>query len=62
MLLFSKTAAFRHTSIPAALTAIKKMGVDNGFSVDATEDATNFNDVFLSRYDVVAFVESPATC
>ena len=58
VLLFSKTAAFRHTSIPAALTAIKKMGVDNNFSVDATEDGSNFNDAFLNRYDVVAFVET----
>ena len=38
VLVFSKTAGFRHDSIPAGIAAIQKLGADNGFTVDATED------------------------
>ena len=34
-----KTTGFRHDSIPAGIAAIKKLGTDNNFQVDATEDA-----------------------
>ncbi len=55
VLVFSKTAAFRHSAIPTALAAIRKLGTENNFTVDATEDATLFTDAFLSRYDLVIF-------
>ncbi len=57
-LVFSKTAAFRHDSIPAGITAIKKLGTDNGFQVDATEDASLFRDSVLSHYDVVIWLST----
>ena len=55
-LVFTKTAAFRHASIPAAIAAVKKLGADHNFAVDATEDATAFNAANLAQYDVVIFL------
>jgi cytochrome c len=56
VLAFTKTAGFRHESIPAALQALRELGARNGFTVDATEDPAAFTDANLSRYAVVAFV------
>jgi type 1 glutamine amidotransferase len=56
-LIFSKTAAFRHTEcIPQGTTRIAQMSVQHGFDVDATEDAGAFNDANLAKYDVVIFL------
>jgi type 1 glutamine amidotransferase len=52
-LVFFKTAAFHHASIPAGVAAIQQLGAQNDFSVDATEDAAAFSDANLARYDVV---------
>lgn len=59
ILVFSKTARFRHASIPAGIAAIRKIGVDRGASgwvVDATEDASAFRDANLARYRAVVFL------
>ena len=56
VLVFSKTAAFRHASIPAAIAAVEKLGSEHNFAVDATEDDTVFNDANLSRYQAVVFL------
>ena len=50
VLVFSKTAGFRHDSIPAGIAAIQQLGADNGFTVDATEDAAAFTDANLAKY------------
>jgi type 1 glutamine amidotransferase len=55
-LVFSKTAGYRHDSIPAAISAIEQLGAANGFAVDATEDASTFTSASLSRYRVVIFL------
>ena len=39
VLVFSKTAGFRHSSIPNGIAAIQQLGSANGFTVTATEDA-----------------------
>ncbi len=57
-LLFTKTAGFRHSNIDEGITAIKKLGVDNGYTVDAVEDASLFTDAFLARYDVAIFLST----
>src|SRR4051794_13290006 len=45
ILIFSKTAAFRHTEcIPSGTVAIAQMGLRDGFAVDATENADDIND------------------
>ena len=57
-LVFSKTAGFRHGSIPSGIAAIRQLGAENDFTVDATENAALFTDEFLSRYDVVIWVST----
>jgi cytochrome c len=56
ILLFTKTAGFRHDSIPTAVQALRGLGVRNRIQVDATEDAAVFTDQSLRRYDVVVFL------
>ena len=56
-LIFSKTAAFRHTEcIPQGTVAIAQMAATRGFEVDATENAALFTDENLAKYDVVIFL------
>src|SRR4051812_45849388 len=57
VLIFSKTAAFRHNEcIPQGTVKIAQMGVRNGFDVDATENAAAFTDANLAQYDVVIWL------
>ncbi|WP_371600133.1 ThuA domain-containing protein [Streptomyces sp. NBC_00564] len=55
VLVFSKTAGFRHDSIPEGIAAVRELGAADGFTVDATEDAGAFTTGNLSRYDAVVF-------
>ena len=48
--MFTKTAGFRHDSIPAAIAAVQQLGAANGFGVDQTEDAGAFTAANLARY------------
>ncbi|WP_248960639.1 ThuA domain-containing protein [Sphaerisporangium perillae] len=57
-LVFSKTAGFRHTSIPAGIAAIKQLGQEHGFTVDATEDSAAFTEANLAKYQVVVFLST----
>jgi type 1 glutamine amidotransferase len=56
ILLFAKTAAFRHESIGPAVAALRLIAADEGVSVDATEDAASFTPSELARYDAVVFL------
>ncbi len=56
ILAFSKTAGFRHASIPDGVAALRRLGSENGFEVDWTEDASVFDDVQLDVYDAVVFL------
>src|SRR5918993_525589 len=58
ILLFSKTAGFRHGSIPAGIQAIQQLGVTEGFAVDTTEDGASFTDANLEQYDAVVFLST----
>jgi type 1 glutamine amidotransferase len=58
VLVFSKTAGFRHDSIPQGIAAITALGVEHGFTVDSTEDAARFTDASLARYRVVVFLNT----
>ena len=55
-LVFSKTAGFRHGSIPNAVAAMRRLARENDFTVDATEDARAFTPATLGRYDAVVFL------
>ena len=57
-LVFSKTAGFRHDSIPAGIAAIQALGSQHGFQVTATEDANAFTDANLARFDVVVWLST----
>ncbi|MBV1851592.1 ThuA domain-containing protein [Catellatospora tritici] len=56
VLVFSKTAGFRHSSIPNGIAAIQALGSANGFTVTATEDAAQFNAANLAQYQVVVWL------
>src|SRR6266404_8092963 len=58
VLVFSKTAGFRHDSITNGIATIRTLGTNNGFTVDATEDATAFSDVNLAQYKAVIFLNT----
>ena len=58
LLIFSKTAGFRHESIDVAVPALTKYAEDRGVSVHATEDASLFKDDSLARFDAVVFVST----
>lgn len=58
ILVFSKTTGFRHSSIPVGVNALKKLGEANAIRVDATEDASYFNDDSLRNYDAVVFLNT----
>ena len=58
VLIFSKTSAFRHESIPDGIAAIRELGKAHGFAVDCTEDASRFTDPELARYKVVMFLNT----
>ncbi|WP_329429963.1 ThuA domain-containing protein [Streptosporangium sp. NBC_01495] len=58
VLVFSKTAGFRHDSIPTGIQAIRDLGTANGFTVTATEDANAFNASNLATYEAVVFLST----
>jgi len=58
VLVFSKTGGFRHSSIETGQEAIRKLGAENGFSVDVSEDATIFNQQKLAKYEVILFLHT----
>jgi type 1 glutamine amidotransferase len=58
VLVFSRTAGFRHDSIPEGIAAVRELGAANGFAVDATEDAGAFTAKNLARYGAVVFLST----
>jgi type 1 glutamine amidotransferase len=56
VLVFTKTAGFRHASIPIALRAIGQLAERSGLAVEATEDARKFTPSNLERYRAVVFL------
>ncbi|CAL9648668.1 hypothetical protein SUDANB140_06558 [Streptomyces sp. enrichment culture] len=58
VLVFSKTAGFRHDSIPEGVAALKELGTPAGISVTATEEAGQFTTNNLAKYDAVAFLST----
>src|SRR5262245_13465996 len=58
VLVFSKTAGFRHDSITNGLAAIRTMGTNNDFAVDASEDSAVFTDTNLAQYKAVIFLST----
>src|SRR5690606_33620854 len=58
ILVFSKTAGFRHQSIEAGQQALLKLGAANQFNIDTTEDASVFDEENLKNYHAVVFLNT----
>jgi type 1 glutamine amidotransferase len=58
VLVFTRTTGFRHDSIEAGVDALRRLGVDSGFSVERTEDPADFSDDNLARFDVVCWLNT----
>ena len=58
VLVFSKTTGFRRSSIGAGKLALIKMGQENNFVVDTTEDASYFTEDSLKNYSAVIFLNT----
>ena len=58
LLVFSKTLLYRHASITNGIAAIKKLGAENNFTVDATEDSAQFTPANLAKYRVIVFLST----
>ena len=56
VLVFSKTAGFRHDSIPAGIACLKTMAEKNGWQIACTEDSALFSDEELTQYDVTVWL------
>lgn len=58
VLVFTKTAGYYHTSIPAGLAAIQKLGEEAGFAVDTSSTADPFTHEGLSPYQAIIFLNT----
>ena len=58
VLVFSKTAGFRHASIPTAVATLRQLATEAGLSSDSSEDAADFTAANLARYRVVVFANT----
>ncbi|MFD9222653.1 ThuA domain-containing protein [Streptomyces sp. NPDC060064] len=61
VLVFSKVTNFSHDSIQAGIDAVKKLGSENGFEVEATDDAAAFTDANLGRFQAIVFNNTNST-
>lgn len=58
VLVFSRTAGFRHGSIPTGIEALREIGGTHGYRVEATEDPSWFRPDMLSRFQAVVFLNT----
>ena len=57
VLVFSRTAGFRHASIPDGIAAVRELGAGR-WETDATEDPSAFAEDSLRRYRAVVFLST----
>jgi type 1 glutamine amidotransferase len=58
ILVFSRTAAFRHESIADGIRALQDLGPSNGFAVVTTEQPETFTDAELRKHAAVVFLNT----
>jgi len=58
ILVYSRTTGYRHSSIPAGIAALEKLGWEHGFEVEASEGVHSFRSGRLERYDAVVFLST----
>jgi type 1 glutamine amidotransferase len=61
VLVYSRTEGFRHLSIPSGIRAIRELGAEHGFGVEATEDPAQFTRRNLKRFEAVVFLLTTGT-
>jgi len=58
ILVFTKTAGFRHKSIEKGVATLKELGVQNNFGITQTEDSLAFTPSNLKKYQLVLFLNT----
>jgi type 1 glutamine amidotransferase len=58
LLVFSKTADYRHDSFPKGVQGLSGLAREHGWEITATEDASRFNDDELASYGAVIFLST----
>jgi type 1 glutamine amidotransferase len=58
VLVFSRTAGFRHDAIPIGIQTVRELGAANSFTVTATEDPNVFSTANLAQYEAVIFLNT----
>ncbi|MDW5288107.1 ThuA domain-containing protein [Formosa sp. PL04] len=58
ILVFSKTGAFHHKSIPTGVKFLSELGKKNHWKMDFTENSNDFNDENLKLYNVLVFLNT----
>jgi type 1 glutamine amidotransferase len=56
VLAFSRTAGFRHASIPVAIAALQALQSAGDYLLETTEDPAQFSPANLARFQVVVFL------
>ncbi|VXB86843.1 Crp/Fnr family transcriptional regulator [Luteimonas sp. 9C] len=58
VLVFTRTAGFRHDSIPVTVDTLRALGSAHGLTLETTEDPTRFDDATLAGYRAVVFAHT----
>jgi len=58
VLVFTRTTGFRHGSIEPGVEALRRLGQENGFALERSEDPADFTDERLARHDVVVWLNT----
>ncbi len=61
VLVYSEVTNFTHDSIPAGIEAVRKLGAEHGFEVEANDDSAVFSDADLGRFQAVVFNNTNST-
>ena len=56
VLVFSRTAGFRHEAIPAGISCLERIASKNGWRISSTEDPSVFSDENLAKFDVTVWL------
>ncbi|MFJ4709128.1 ThuA domain-containing protein [Streptomyces anulatus] len=61
VLVYSEVTNSDHPSIPAGIEAVRKLGAEHDFEVEATADSSVFNDTDLGRFQAIVFNNTNST-
>jgi len=58
ILVFTKTAGYRHEAIEKGVETLKELGLQHNFEITQTEDSLQFNTENLKKYQLVLFLST----